>query len=84
MPFDLMIIVASIRYRHSAILGLAPIVQGRTWLSNPIPVDAAVSFQVARGEDTTKCLTCRIVDDLKAGRVQPPAAIRRPRESPAL
>ena len=29
-------------------------------------------FQVAHGEDAAKCLTCRIIDDLKAGRVQTP------------
>jgi hypothetical protein len=34
-------------------------------------------FQVADGEDTAKCLTCHIIDDLRAGRVQTPIAIRR-------
>jgi hypothetical protein len=41
-------------------------------------------FRVSDSEGITKCLTCRIVDDLKAGRLQPPAAIRLPTDSPAM
>ena len=42
------------------------------------------SFQVTDSEDTTMCLTCRIVYDLKAGRIQPPEAIRLPMDSLAM
>jgi hypothetical protein len=45
------------------------------------PCECGRRFQLSESEDTTKCLTCRIVDDLKAGRVQPPAAIRSRRGS---
>jgi hypothetical protein len=41
-------------------------------------------FRASESEDTTKCLTCRIIDDLKAGRLQPPASIQRPMDSPAM
>ena len=84
MPFDFMID----RSKHSLPTQRhpwpCPNSSGQNMALKSYSCGCGCRFQVARGEDTTKCLTCRIVDDLKAGRVQPPAAIRRPRESPAL
>ena len=41
-------------------------------------------FRASDCEDTTKCLTCRIIDDLKAGRLPLPATIRLPIDSPPI
>ena len=41
-------------------------------------------FQVADGEDAAGSLTARIIDDLKAGRVQTPAIRREPAALPVV
>jgi hypothetical protein len=46
--------------------------------------ECSCTFWVFDGEDASMCLTCCIVYDLKAGKIQPPVANRLPMDSLAM